>query len=281
MINGSTKLCAIIGNPVSHSLSPLIHNAAFKAKKMNMVYTAFCVSDVEQAVAGVRGLGIQGLSVTIPHKETIIPYLDVVENLALKMGAVNTVLNQDGKLFGYNTDLAGIEQALGESSIGFDETVVIFGAGGAARAATFLASQKAAKRIVIFSRGARSATRLQNEIKDKTGFDNIFAYDIAGAEVQSILQEPALIINGTPLGMKSSIEAAPFDLSLLNENHAVLEMIYTPIETKLIKVAREKGCLVATGDRMFLKQAEEQFKIWTEQNPPDCMEDVFYNHLKK
>ncbi len=281
MIDGSTKLCAIIGNPVSHSLSPLIHNVAFRATDLNMVYTAFCVSDLEKAINGVRGLGISGLSVTIPYKETVIPYLDEVDEIALKMGAVNTVLNQDGKLYGYNTDLAGIEQALGEAGIGFSENVVIFGAGGAARAAAFLASQKAQKKIFIFSRGARSASRLQNEIKDKTNFENVYAYDIAGEEVESVLQEPALIINGTPLGMKPNEEISPFNLSLLTSQHAVFEMIYTPITTKLIQMAHDKGCLHATGDRMFLKQAEEQFKIWTKQNPPSCMGEVFYSHLKK
>ena len=277
-INGSTKVCAIFGNPVSHSMSPAIHNAAFRKLNLNYVYTAFNVEDLKNAVDGVRALGIRGLSVTIPHKEAIIPLLDEVDDFAESIGAVNTVVNDFGVLKGYNTDASGVLYALKDGGINLNLTnVVIIGSGGAARAAGFAVAMKGnIDSLDIIDPIKGKAAALAQSIKGKAGFSKVTGHILSDNLLKDMIDRPCLIINASPIGMHPDIDASPVPVNMLNVSHRVFDIVYNPSETMLIKKANEAGAVTVTGDKMFLKQAQGQFILWTGLDAPfEIMRDEF------
>ena len=255
-IDAHTGLYAVFGDPVGHSLSPAIHNRAFHETGHNGVYVALRVRDIEAAVAAVRSLSLRGVSITVPHKTAVIPFLDHVDATAQAIGAVNTIVNQDGCLRGYNTDAPAAVQALQDLVSLAGRKVAILGAGGAARAVGFgLAAEKVPIVVVnrTRSRGKELAQRLG------AGFEAIEDYQPA---------DDTILINTTPVGMWPQVDAVPFPPERLKPGMVVMDIIYNPLHSRLLQEAVARGCPTLNGVPMFVYQGALQFKLWTEQEAP-------------
>lgn len=271
MARNSSKIYAVFGNPVGHSLSPIMHNAAFKRMKIDAHYVPFCVKSVEDAVRGIRGLDIRGVSVTIPFKTTVMPYLDEVDESSLRIGAVNTILNDgNGRLKGFNTDWIGLNRDLEESLEIRGKTFAILGAGGAARAAVF-GILKEGGIPVIFNRTTETGEEVARE------FGCPF-YSLS--EIEKIKAD--CLINTTSVGMAPDIEKSPLMKESLINFRWVVDIIYNPLKTKLLREAEEAGCTVLDGVGMFIHQGAEQTKIWMGMEPPRAlMRGVVLESLKE
>jgi shikimate dehydrogenase len=255
-IDQHTVLYGVVGWPIGHSLSPVMHNAAFAAAGMNAVYLAFAARDIRGAIAGARGLGIRGLSVTIPHKEAVIPHLDEVDDLAEKIGAVNTVVNREGRLVGYNTDALGALSALEEKISLAGKRCVIVGAGGAARAIGFVLKD----RVAAISVASRPSER---------GKDLAACLGCAFIPLDELDRVAAdLLVQTTPVGMAPHEDECPVPESALRAGMAVMDIIYNPLQTRLLAMARSRGCVTINGLSMFVHQGAEQFRLWTNLDPP-------------
>jgi shikimate dehydrogenase len=268
MINGHTKIFGILGRPVTHSLSPVMQNAAFRYLKINAVYVAFPVTDLPQAVAGLRGLAIGGVSVTIPFKEAVIPLIDTLNPQAATIGAVNTVVNRDGLLTGYNTDWLGAVTAL-QSKISLKgQHVLILGAGGASRAIAFGIIQ-AGGRVTLTDVDQPRATTL---VKDLGG---------EAIPVNTLGDCPAtILVNATPVGMTPDLDGIPIGPDLLGRYEVVMDIVYQPLTTRLLREAENRGCATIDGLQMLIHQATAQFELWTGQPAPlDVMAQAAYDAL--
>ncbi len=255
-INQFTELYGVIGNPVKHSLSPLMQNAAFYEAGINAVYLAFESGDIESSIKGMRGLGIKGLSVTIPHKSSVISLLDEVDPLAKDIGAVNTVVNENGKLVGYNTDAAGAFRALTEVVQVKEKDCIIVGAGGAARAIGYILKRNRAN-VFISNRSAERGEELSRSL------------DSEFIKLEQLKNRDAdIIINTTPVGMSPNVDSCPVPEEVLKPGMTVMDIIYNPRTTKLLKTAQEKGCSTVDGLGMFIYQGAEQFRLWTGKDAP-------------
>lgn len=263
-INASTNLFGIIGNPVSQSLSPLIHNAALTAMDYNGVYLPMEVEDLADGVNGLRALGFRGVSVTIPHKEKIIPLLDEVDSTAKKIRAVNTLLfkKEEGDkktlIHGFNTDWLGSNMALTlEGKLDLAKSrILVLGAGGAACGICF-GLLKAGAKVIISNRSTA---------KGKALADWLGCEFMAGSELSHI-QADALI-NTTSVGMDPKIDMIPIEPALLSNFSLVMDIVYAPLETRLLREAKLSGCRTVDGLAMLLFQAVAQLEIWTDRQPP-------------
>jgi len=268
-INGKTEVYGIVGNPVGHSLSPLMHNAAFAALEENRVYLAFQVEDIADAVKGIRALNIRGVSVTIPHKESIIPCLDAVDPVAVKIGAVNTV-NVVGQgttrlLCGSNSDWVGANRALANHIELRGRHVVLLGAGGSARALAF-GLLEAGARVSLCSRTETRGRKLAADLGCR--WHSLAAVDQLTGDV---------LINATSVGMIPKIDASLVSRGHLENFAVVMDIVYSPFETKLLRDAREAGCKVVYGLEMLLYQGVAQFELWTGQAAPvELMQTVLW-----
>jgi len=265
-ISGKTKVCAVIGDPVEHSLSPCFQNAAFQHLGLDFVYVAFTVraEDLRNAIAGVRSLGLYGLNVTMPHKINIINYLDELDENAEKIGSVNTVLNQDGRLIGYTTDGVGALNALKYNGINpSGKKIVILGAGGASRSVSFALINEA-KELVILNRTVKRAEKLvsnlQNFVRERT---KIRSGGLTEENLKKELSDAHILINATPVGMSLMEDKMPLDERYLHPNLVVFDLVYNPIETKLLKKARAIGAKTLNGLNMLIHQGAASFEIWT------------------
>jgi len=245
----------LLGNPVGHSLSPLMHNMALQALGQEGRYNAFCVYDPAAAVQAIRGMDIRGASVTIPFKSAVMEYLDNISEDALQIGAVNTIVNNNGYLTGTNTDWLGLIVTLREAMTIKGKKFAIIGAGGTARAAAYGIIREGGFPVII-NRTAENGKRLADE------FDCPF---YLSDEMKKI--EADCLINTTPVGMYPSIDQSPVDSGLLAGYKYVMDVIYNPLETKLLKDAGLRGCTVLNGLDMFVHQGAEQIKLWTGQEP--------------
>ena len=260
-----SAIYGLIGNPVSHSISPIIHNTLFKELNINGIYVPFKVDNIGDFIREFRGLDVKGYSVTIPHKESVINHLDEIDPMAKKIGAVNTIVNKDGQLVGFNTDceaaikvLEGVDlvsaKSLGETYLK-EKKVTIIGAGGVARAIAFGLKERQAQ-ITIINRNYERAQSLATDVGCLVRkFDETQAFDTD------------ILINATPVGMFPKINETPIDKNKLKPNMIVFDTIYNPIETKLLKEAKAQGCKTINGLSMFVHQAAAQFKLWTGQMP--------------
>jgi shikimate dehydrogenase len=256
MIDGQTELYGVIGNPVHHSLSPMIHNEAFRRLGWNAVYLAFEVKNLEEALRGVRGLGVRGVSVTLPFKTEVLPFLDKIEGLAKKLGAVNTLVNRRGKLIGYNTDCEGALEALEEKVDLRGKKVVLLGAGGAARAIGFGLKERRVPLMVV----NRSKDRGQVLCKELE-CDYLPISSLVRMKTGEL--EADVIINATSLGMVPREGETPVPKGLLKKGMVVMDIVYEPLQTKLLREAKEKGCITVDGLEMLIRQGMAQFEIWT------------------
>ena len=280
-IDGKSRVCAVIGNPVEHSLSPALHNAAFSEKRLNMCYVAFRVEDLAAAVAGVRGLNLLGLSVTIPHKVNILQYLDEVEETAGRIGSVNTVLNREGRLIGYNSDGLGAVRALEEADIPLAGTrVTILGSGGAARAIAFSLGKAAALREMnLLGIEVEECRLLAEDLKKALSFPVTWEAMSPEALGRHVPGSDGLI-HCTPVGMSPHEEQSVLDRQLLRPGQFVFDVVYNPLKTRLLQEAESVGCRIVPGVEMFLHQAVFQFELWTGQAAPvDVMRRVVMEAL--
>ncbi|NLV45964.1 MAG: shikimate dehydrogenase [Candidatus Hydrogenedentes bacterium] len=272
-IDAHTRLCAVIGNPVAHSLSPAMHNAAFQAAGLNYAYLAFAVTDLEGCMAGMRALsGFRGMSVTIPHKINIMKHLDEIAPLAQKVGCVNTVVNLGDRLVGTITDGLGTLRAFDRAGVSLnDKTVLFAGTGGAVRAVAFaLAGSCSPSRILILGRTPSRVEKLVNDLKrlDRVpvqggGFDDVTSDKAASHDI---------IIHGTPVGMYGHSEGeSAVPREWLRPGQVVFDMVYRPRATRLLQDAEAAGCTVIPGLEMLLYQAALQFELWTEQEAPETV----------
>ncbi len=268
MINGHTKIYGILGRPVAHSLSPAMHNAAFRELGINAVYVPFPVTDLPQAVAGLRGLAIGGGSVTIPFKEEIIPLIDEIDPRAARMGAVNTVVNREGRLIGYNTDWLGAVTALKVQTGMAGEHFLLLGAGGAARAIAFGILENGG-RVTLTDLDAPRAETLARELT------------VAAIPLNALAQCPAtILINATPVGMAPDLEGLPLDPHLLGRFTLVMDIVYRPLLTRLLREAQAHGARTIDGLQMLIHQATAQFELWTGQAAPlEVMSRAAYQAL--
>ncbi len=256
MINGQTKIFGILGRPVAHSLSPVMHNAAFRHLGINAAYVAFPVTDLAQAVSGLRGLGIGGVSVTIPFKEEIIPLLDELDPQAARIGAVNTVVNRDGRLTGYNTDWLGAMTALTAKVSLKGRHVLILGAGGASRAIAYGIIQAGGRVSLTDVDQARAAAL----VKDLGG---------EAIPLNAVGDCPAtILVNATPVGMTPDVDGIPIDPDLLGRFEVVMDIVYQPLQTRLLREAAGAGRATIDGLQMLIHQGAAQFELWTGQRGP-------------
>ncbi len=255
-INGKTVLYGIIGDPVTHSLSPAMHNAAFAASGINAVYLPFPAAEIKEAVVGVRGLGVQGLSVTIPHKENVMALLDELGPVAVKIGAVNTIINKDGMLTGINTDWLGATRALEEKIVLKGADAVILGAGGSARSIGFGLLEKGAN-FVLCSRTESRGRALAEELSCPW---------ISLADTEQLSGK--ILINATSVGMVPHIQDTPVAKEILPRFQVVMDIVYAPMQTRLLKEAEAAGCDVINGLEMLLYQGVAQFELWTGKAAP-------------
>jgi len=267
------KIYGIIGHPVKHSLSPAMHNAAFKAEKINAEYQLFDIHPDEPD--GFANFcyetdlnNISGLSITMPYKELALEYLDHIDPVAKMIGSVNTIMNEDSQLIGYNTDSLGAIEAIKEKTTLKHKRVLVMGAGGAARAIGYGLKEFGAE-VSIFNRTIEKAIELANELK----VNSIDYRDIPKEDFD-------IIINTTPVGSFPNSNESLLHAAQLEGVEVVMDIITNPIETQLIKEAKKTGAHIITGERMLLMQACRQFEIWfNKKAPKDVMEKALYEKL--
>jgi len=276
-INARTQFCGVIGNPVEHSLSPAIHNAAFQELGLNFVYLAWRVDIIGDAIKGLRALGnFRGASVTIPHKVAAVPFLDEVEHTARHIGAINTIVSDGGKLTGYNTDATGALGALHEGGASLKgQRVVMLGSGGAARAIAFaLAAEGAIERLDLLGIDDNERKALAGDLLSKTAMA-VQDMHLHEDSLKKVLANARVLIHCTPTGMSPKVQDTCVPASLLHAGLTVMDIVYNPRETRLLKEAKAAGCRTIPGLEMFLHQAAAQFKLWTNQPAPtDVMRTV-------
>ncbi len=272
-INHETKLCAIIGYPLTHTLSPAIHNAAAQYHKINAVFLAFPTTDPGMAVQAMRSLGFRELTVTMPYKEQVIPFLDELDAEAKELQNVNTIINQDNHLTGYNTDITGLELSLNKLRLK-GQTVVLLGAGGAAKTACYAVAKQGA-RLVIFNRELAGA-----KVLGKRYNGQVYRMSELAARWPKI--DPYLVINATPVGMKELKNQTLIPKRLISSTMNVLDLIYNPPKTRLLQDAAARGAKWQNGRTMFLGQGARQFELWSGRPAPwSVIERVFDQEIKR
>jgi len=254
-VDAATKVYGVAGDPVAHSLSPVIMNTALRRENVNAVYLGLHAKTLKDLLACVRDIPIHGLSITMPYKESILKFLDNTDSHTTKVGACNTVVRaQDGKLYGFNTDTAGVVRPL-EQRITIEKAkILVLGAGGAARAAVFALKERGAE-VYILNRSAAPAQKLARSARARTA---------KRADLKKLTFD--VIINATPVGM-NNVRESPLNADEINARY-VFDMIYDPPDTRLMKLARERGAQTIPGIEMFVHQAARQFEIWTGKPAP-------------
>jgi len=270
MINARTTLFGLFGDPVAQSLGPAMHNAAFEAMELNAAYLAFAVKDLSGAVAGFRALDMGGASVTIPYKTKVMGLLDAIDPLAAQIGAVNTIVNRNGVLTGYNTDCQGVLDPL-EACTGLaGKSVALLGAGGAARAAGFALTAAGAV-LTVYNRNPDRGRALAADLG--AAFLPLAAFGQSACDI---------LINATCLGMVPQTGTLAVDPEAIGQQTVVRDLVYNPRETRLLAAARAKGCTTIEGLEMFVAQGAAQLALWTAKPAPlDLMRRVVVAALEK
>ena len=264
------KSFAVIGDPINHSLSPNIHSAAFRELNLDSSYIGYRIpkGELESGVEGLKKIKISGFNVTIPHKIEMMKYLDKMDESCSIIGAVNTVVNNDGVLKGYNTDMDGFLEPLKKRNISIqDKKILLIGAGGAARAIIAGMSKEKAEEVDIANRTTKNAEEL-SEFATRIGLST----NVKKIEEIKNLQKYNVIINSTSIGLKD--EPSPILFEHANENAVIYDIVYSPMNTDFIKKAKDKKLEVIYGYEMLLGQATRAFEIWHEMKAP-------YNAMKK
>jgi shikimate dehydrogenase len=284
-ISVNTRIFAVLGQPIGQSLSPILHNRLFKEYQIDGVYFPIEVNSENLAdlIKGFRLMNFGGFNITKPHKLQIMDYLDAIDPLAQKIGAVNTVVYKEGKMTGYNTDgfgfIKSIEDKL-KTSPKEDLTILILGCGGAVKSVAMALAQWGVKKIVIANRTLEKAQDLCSQINENFG-DVAFAAKNDPASLREICSQANLIVNGTSLGMADTIDQTPLDKSLIRPGILVYDMIYSPAKTRLLKEAQEQGAMIENGLDMLLYQGLLAFELWTGIFPdPKLGKNILLEGLK-
>lgn len=261
MISSKTKICFVIGDPIEHSLSPLMHNAGYKVLGIDdeFVFLAARVKleNVKTAVKAMKSLGLRGMSCTMPHKVEVIRYLDKIDKVAREIGAVNTIVNDEGVLIGYNTDWLGALKPIEKIIEIKGKRVGIIGAGGAARAIVY-GLKMAGGELKIFNRDLKQVKNLAKKFKcEFSGFDDL-----------QELKNFDIVVNATPLGMAPYQNISPVPKNVFSKNQIVMDAVYIPYKTKMLKDAEKRGAKIIPGIEMFLEQGVAQFTYYTKRKPP-------------
>jgi len=279
-INHNTKIVGVIGHPIKHSLSPMMHNYAFNKLDLDYVYLPFDIAaaNLKDALRGIVALGIKGFNVTIPHKERIVDFLDELSDGAKIVNAVNTVVNENGKLHGYNTDVEGIFRTLEDYKDELrDSTVSVIGAGGAARSVIYtLINSFNVEKINIINRTTEKAESLKDYFTSKMLFEKIKTYELAPPDVTEILNKSKLIVNASSIGMMPEEDDSPTTIvESFNSNQIVFDLVYNPRKTKFLAIAESQGATILNGLKMFVEQGARAFELWTnEKMPTDRISEI-------
>ena len=271
VVSGKTRLCGLIGDPVEHSMSPAMHNTAFREVGIDYLYVPFRVKKEElgKAIDGMRALNMRGLNVTIPHKVAVIQHLDELDSLAEKIGAVNTIVNDDGVLKGYNTDGAGFLQALLEGGTDPEgKKVVVLGAGGASRAISFTLADRGAhlsilNRLLELDWAQELASRISHIFTEE-----VEALELSRENLTRVLGKADILVNATSVGMSPGIDQTPVDSDLLGPGLIVFDAVYNPIKTRLLCEAEAAGASTISGLDMLVWQGALAFEKWTGRKAP-------------
>jgi shikimate dehydrogenase len=273
-IDAKTGVCALIGNPVKHSFSPLIHNAAFKEAGLNLVYVAFPVKEknLGPAIQGLSALAIRGASITIPHKVAATRHVGWIDPVAARIGSINTIVNDSGNLKGYNSDGMGALKALQDRGVSPEgKRILIVGSGGAARGIAFTLAMRARLAGLVI------VGVIRNEVAVLV--DNLRTVTEAPVEgdameegtLRSHLSACDMVINCTPVGMYPKVQESPVPKAFLREGLVVFDVVYNPLQTQLLRDAGSTGCHTISGVEMFINQAVVQFELWTGVKAPEAI----------
>ncbi len=268
-ISGETKIVGLIGNPVEHSMSPSMQNPAFQQKGLNYVYVTFKVEEenIEKALEGIKGLEIEGVNVTIPHKSSVIPHLDNIDDTAEKIGAVNTIKREKNELIGYNTDGKGALKSLKNNLGGIkDKKVLMLGAGGAARAIGFTLVENEAS-LTISNRSEEKGENLASEIGENTSTE-VKHISQKRNTLKKEIEKHDILIDSTSVGMHPNEDQTLVESEMMNENLTVMDIVYNPKKTKLLKEAEKAGAKTISGLEMLVYQGAASFEIWTGKSAP-------------
>ncbi|MCL2719358.1 MAG: shikimate dehydrogenase [Lachnospiraceae bacterium] len=281
-INGTTKLYGLLGNPVAHTLSPLLHNTLAEKMGHNMIYAAFpCEKKVAAAISGAYALGLAGMNVTVPYKTKVIPYLKEITPFALRIGAVNTLVRDTDGFIGYNTDTSGLYRAMKSEGMEIkDSEILILGAGGAARAAAFLCAEQGARKVFILNRTFSKARRLAAEVNIMMRTDCLNGFNLSN-DFSKLPSSNLIAIQCTNLGMH------PHENEILINNpdfyqriKAGFDMVYNPAETIFMQKIREAGGKAANGLKMLLYQGIAAYELWHDVTVPEEYAEFIYEKIK-
>ncbi len=284
IITGKTIVCGVIGDPIEHTMSPALQNAAFRAMHLDYAYLPFQVKAeaLEQAVHGIRALNMRGVNVTIPHKQTVMRWLDDVDDLAAKVGAVNTIVNERGQLTGYNTDAPGFLRAMQEKDIDpSGKNVLLLGAGGASRAISFILA-KSGSRVTILNRKEEIAWAYDIAENITTHYGTVFQVaELDQENLRTHLETADILVNATSVGMYPDGETTPVPADLLCAKQVVFDIVYNPLPTRLLREADSKGAVTIDGLAMLVWQGAMAFEKWTGVLPPvDIMREAALSVLQ-
>lgn len=288
MISGKTKLCGLMGDPVEHTMSPAMHNAAYRQMGLDYVYVPFHVrpEGLGKAIDGMRAFNMRGLNVTIPHKVAVIPFLDKLDTLVEKISAVNTIVNDNGVLTGYNTDATGFLRALLEKGIEpRGKKALILGAGGASRAVSHILADSGAERLIILNRAEELnwAYDLAGNISQLYNMD-AKAGQLNRESLDSVMEriDISILVNTTSVGMTPDVDSTPIDADLLRPGLVIFDVVYNPLRTQLLKDAEAAGAETISGIEMLAWQGALAFEKWTGQEAPlDLMRQEAIRQLEK
>lgn len=282
-IKGTTRVCGLIGNPVCHSISPLIHNELAKLMEIDMAYVTFKVENgsILSAVSGAYDLNVLGLNVTVPYKQDVIKGLCDIDELALKINAVNTLVRTDSGYKGYNTDILGLKRELDEAGISLSgKCVVILGAGGASRAITFLCASEGAQEVYILNRTTDRAQALADDVNKALNVQKVYAKSLDFAN--DIPKKGYIVIQTTSVGLYPNCDDIPVENMKFYENaSAGVDIIYNPAQTAFMKRMKACGKPAYNGLKMLLYQAVAAFELWNDLKVPDDVTDKVYYKMKK
>jgi shikimate dehydrogenase len=284
-ISSKTKICGLIGDPVEHTMSPVMHNAAFDKLGLDYAYLPFRVKpdELPRAVGGLKALNAIGFNVTIPHKVAVLPLLDELDPLAKKIGAVNTVVNDNGVLKGYNTDASGFLQALLERGVEpAGKKIVLLGAGGAARAIAYILAERNA-RLTILNRLEELdwAEAIADNIRKDLGKD-IAVFELLPDHLAAALEPAGILVNATSVGMSPAGGISPVPARLIRSGLVVVDIVYNPVRTKFLRDAAAAGAVTVAGLDMLVWQGALAFEKWTGEKPPfELMKEVALRELEK
>lgn len=282
MINGKTRVCGLIGNPVEHTLSPLIHNTLAKECGHNLTYVPFLVEPgkVADAVRGAYELNILGLNVTVPHKSEVISALTEVDELAAKIGAVNTLVRTESGYKGYNTDISGLHRAMTSEGIRLEgEEVILLGAGGAARSAAFLCGAQKAEKVYLLNRSLDKAMQVAEEVNKAFGRE--FMQPMLLSDYPKLPDRKFLAIQGTSVGLSPHDEEVVIeDAAFYEKIHTGFDLIYKPFTTKFMKLVEEAGGKAYNGLKMLLYQGVDAYELWNQVKITEKEAALVYDKLR-